>query len=494
MNAGLCTNSPDAPMLARLLLLFALPVSLSSCRATDPQSASAREPPATTILQARAFPGASLADRISAAISALPSAGGIVDASDFGGLERVARTIVVGSATQPVELRLGNTTFVGIAIPFHLRGQSKLVGNGRTLITQDSAANLPSLISAQDVDRCEMTGVIVDGNRSGNTAAGTGISLTGARSCRLHHLVVRNTVGRFHPGIAFFGPDNRDNTIDHTSIEDIGTLQDYADGIYVSGSGNLVTHNRIRGATDFAIVAEICSACVVSDNIIEASAAGIAVGSGISGYQAAANVVEGNTISGGNTTTWGVITIYRTNGASPVSTIVRGNVIRDVALGHGIFVNGATQVSLDGNLLRNIGAEHASYGIYIKDSEDVTLHDGGIDQTGSFGIGIGNSGSIRIDGVMVTDAGRSGNGAAGIGLDVSAARSSSVSITRVTVFDRNPRPDDKRMPWCIDFGQGGTTDGVLLADILFDDGVNAVGCRDGNVNFQGATRVTSREE
>ena len=83
--------------------------------------------------------------------------------------------------------------------------------------------------------------------------------------------------------------------------------------------------------------------------------AGIAVGSGVASLGAAGNVIESNVITGGSTTTWGVISIPAQRIASGVETIVRGNIVRDVGIGHAIWVNGAEQVSLVDNLIRISG-------------------------------------------------------------------------------------------------------------------------------------------
>lgn len=477
------------PHRARILLSL---VALGACRAPDALSLpdDTTSLPTRTHLMVRSFPGATLEARLRAALGALPPAGGVVDASDIAGEHLVLRTIQVGSRTMPVDLRLGSLTLRGKVPVFRLSGRVSVTGNDQTLITQDSAANLRAIIETDGVTGCELSGLTVDGNRSQNSAPGGAIAMRRAVGCHLHHLTVQNTVGHHHPAIAFYGDGHRDNTIEHNLIQNIGTRVEYADGIYVYGPGNKVLFNRIRRATDFAIVGELCSGCVVHGNDIEDSPAGIAVGSGIASGRADGNIVEGNTIRGGLTSHWGVITVYRTMGVSPVGTIVRGNVVRDVEEGAGIMVNGATQVSLDGNLLSNIAPDREGYGIHIKDSQDVSVRGGAIDNTGSFGVGIGNSANVRLDGLMVIDAARSGNGAPGIGFDVRGLKSTSISLTRLTIFDRATDRRAKRMPWCIDFGQGGSTEGVLIADVLFDDGVNATGCRDGAVNLTGASRVT----
>jgi len=286
------------------------------------------------------------------------------------------------------------------------------------------------------------------------------------------------------------GAWNRDNTIEHNIVQNIGTLVDYADGIYVSGPGNQILFNRIFSATDFGIVGETCAGCLIFGNAIVDVPAGISVGSGVATTTAAANIIDGNSISGGNTTTWGMITIYRTNGTAPVASIIRGNVIRDVRLGNAILIKGAEQVTVEGNLIGNIGVASDSYGILVQESRDVNITGGAIDSTGTFGIGIGASANVRIDGVLITDAARSGNGASGIGLDAIGGNSTSISVTRNHIFDTDTIPAQKRMLYCVDFGQAGTTAGILIGENLFDDGVNAVGCRAGAVNFNNTSRVT----
>jgi hypothetical protein len=444
-----------------------------------------------SLVYAHSYPGATMGIKLAAAINALPPTGGVVDATDFTGDQRIDQTIVLGSSDKPVELRLGSATLTATAVPFTIGDRAKLIGNGQTIITQAAGANLEWLIRGTNVADCEITGLTVDGNRSGNTGAGSGIAFSTAKRCRLHHLVVRNTVGRFHPGIAFFDDGNQDNTIEQNLVQSIGTSADYADGIYISGPGNKVLFNRIRLASDFGIVAESCSGCLIQGNDLVGVPGGISVGSGVATLQAAANIIDANIISGGSTTTWGVISIYRVSGSNPVATLVRGNIVRDVEIGHGIFVNGAEQVSLTDNLITNIGVTTTSFGILVQNSKDVGISGGSISKTGSFGIGIGGSANVSVRNVRITDAARSQNESAGIGLDVLAANSTSISLTELNIFDTETVPDLKKMTFCIDFAQGGTTTGVLMGANLFDDGVNAQGCRAGTIRLGNASRVTT---
>lgn len=445
---------------------------------------------APNYLYAHSYAGRTLGEKISAAITALPASGGIVDATDFVGEQRIDQTIQLGTAERPVELRLGTVRLSASVVPFELHPNAKLIGNDTTFITQDNGANLEWLITGTNVTDCEIAHLTVDGNRRGNTAAGSGIGMHTTKRCWLHHLSVQNTVGRFHPGIAFFDGPNGENTVEYNQVRNIGTLIDYADGIYVSGPGNKVLYNRITNATDFGVVGEACSDCLVHGNVILGVPAGIAVGSGIAGFSAANNVIDSNTVFGGNTTTLGVISVYKLNGTPPVSTLVRGNVIRDVVQGHGIFIKGAEGVIIEGNVLGNIAVTYPSYGILVQDSKDVTITGGSIDSTGSFGIGIGASSNVKVDSVLITDAARMGNDASGIGLDVTQTSSSSITLTRLHIFDSEATRLAKRMLYCIDFGQGGTTAGVVMGDNLFNDGVSAIGCRVDNVNTNNASQVT----
>ena len=472
--------------MTRRILGLALPFVLAACSNTPPS-----QPDESKVIYAHSFAGATMGEKLTAAINALPATGGIVDATDFTGAQRIDQTVLLGSSGKSVELRLGSVTLSASVVPFTLGDRAKLLGNGRTIITQDNGANLEWLIRGVGIADCEVAGLTVDGNRQGNTTDGSGIALSTAKRCRLHHLVVQNTTGHFHPGIAFFDDGNADNTVEHNLVQDIGTLVNYADGIYVVGPGNKVLFNRIRAATDFGIVAESCVGCVIQGNDLVGVPAGIAVGSGVASLGAAGNVIESNVITGGSTTTWGVISIYRVNGSPPVSTIVRGNIVRDVGIGHAIWVNGAEQVSLVDNLISNIGTTNPSYGILIQNSKDVGITGGSITRTGSFGIGVGGSANVSIRDVRITDAARTGNESAGIGLDVLGKASTSISLTNLIIFDTDTVSAQKKMTYCIDFAQGGTITGVLMGGNLFDDGANAQGCRAGTIRMGNVTRVTT---
>jgi hypothetical protein len=469
-----------------LALVF---LALAGCHDSTAPAPSAAEP-SGTYLYASDFAGETLGAKIRGAIDALPASGGTVDATEFVGPQRVDGTVVLGSDTKTVELRLGPATLSGSTVLFELHDGSKLIGTTGTVVTQDSAANLDALVTGSNLADCEIAHLTIDGNAARNTGPGSAISLHTAKRCWIHHLVVQNTVGALNPAIALHDDGNEDNIVEYNLVQDVGTPANYADGIYVSGPGNKVLFNSIRRATDFGIVGEFCAGCVIQGNDITGVPAGIAVGSGVVNHQAVGNVIQGNVITGGNTPTWGGITVYLTNGAAPVATAVTGNVVRDVVEGHGIFLNGAVQVSLTGNLISNIAPTSTSYGIFVKDSRNVSISGGVIDTTGGFGIGIGRSANVAVDGVVITDAGRSSNQWSGIGLDAMYGTSTSISLTDNHIFDTEPIHDLKLMNFCIDFGQGGTTTGVVIGGNLFDDGRTANGCRNGTVNFGSATRIT----
>jgi hypothetical protein len=475
----------------RRFLVPVLFLALAACSESTAPAPVVRDPvPSPTYLYASDFGGANLGAKISSAIDALPASGGTVDATEFTGLQRVDRTVVLGSDTKAVELRLGPVTLSGSTVLFELHAGSKLVGTTGTVVTQDSAANLDALVTGTNIADCEIAHLTLDGNAARNTGPGSAISLHTAKRCWIHHLVVQNTVGALNPAIALHDEGNEDNVVEYNLVQDIGTPTNYADGIYVAGPGNKVLFNSIRRASDFGIVGEFCAGCVIEGNDITGVPAGIAVGSGVANHQAVGNVIQGNVVIGGNTSNWGGITVYLTNGVAPVATAVTGNVVRDVVEGHGIFLNGAVQVSLTGNLISNIAPTSTSYGIFVKDSRNVSISGGVIDTTGGFGIGIGRSANVAVDGVVITDAGRSSNQWSGIGLDAMYGTSTSISLTDNHIFDTQPIHDLKLMNFCIDFGQGGTTTGVMIGGNLFDDGRTANGCRNGTVNFGSATRVT----
>jgi hypothetical protein len=468
-------------------VLMALPLALLVSSSVGGNAASSHEP---GYVRAEDFTGETVADRIRAAIAALPAGGGVVDASSFSGSERLTRTIALGSPSKRVELRLGTITLVGTDTLFELFDGARLVGNGHTTLRQSDGADLTALVVGRRIADCEIAHLTIDGIRAHNRGPGSAISLRSVKRCSLHHLVVRNTVGTEHPGIAFHDDGNEDNTVEHNVVEDIGTTGS-GDGIYVSGPGNRVLFNDVRRTTDFGIVGESCTGCVIMGNRVSDAPAGIAVGSGVANRRAVGNVVADNVVLGGHSGAWGMISVYRIHGAPPVSTIVRGNVVRGVQQGHGILVADAEQVSVEGNLLADIGVNGSSYGILVRNSRDVSIAGGSIDRTGSFGIGIGGSADVSVANVLITDAGRSSTIGAGVGLDVVRGHSTSISLHGLHVFDRDPVRGSKRMSWCIDFAQGGSTAGVLLDGNLFDAGVNEIGCRSGTVRIGNAARVRS---
>src|SRR5690349_7389200 len=119
-----------------------LPFAVAACTDNSPSQPDGP----TTVVYAHAFAGATMGDKLAAAIQALPPAGGVVDATDFTGAQRIDQTIVLGSSGRSVELRLGSATLSASVVPFMLADRAKLIGNGGTIITQNNGANLEWLV------------------------------------------------------------------------------------------------------------------------------------------------------------------------------------------------------------------------------------------------------------------------------------------------------------------------------------------------------------
>ena len=129
--------------MTRRILGLAFPSVLAACSETldRPQADE------SNVIYAHSFAGATMGEKLTAAINALPATVAESDTpAGFTGAQRIDQTVVLGSSGKSVELRLGSVTLSASVVPFTLGDRAKLLGNGRTIITQDNGANLEWLI------------------------------------------------------------------------------------------------------------------------------------------------------------------------------------------------------------------------------------------------------------------------------------------------------------------------------------------------------------
>ena len=132
-------------------------VVLASLTTNGPGNGSVSALVLNNVMMADRFPGATADVQIMAAIAALPSSGGTVDARGFGSTSQtIAATVAVGGATKPVRLLLGPGTFTctitnntpcwTVANGSRISGDS----NQATDLTASAGASISSVLTNAD--------------------------------------------------------------------------------------------------------------------------------------------------------------------------------------------------------------------------------------------------------------------------------------------------------------------------------------------------------
>ncbi len=133
---------------------------------------------------AHEFAGADAGAKIAAAITALPVTGGTVDARGLEGAQTISANLTLGSATKPVTLLLGASTYTLSAATIILQNGSAVIGMGGMgrvageNTTIQRTAGTTTMISATGIEGTHVRGFLLRGLfLNGGDTAGHGIVL-----------------------------------------------------------------------------------------------------------------------------------------------------------------------------------------------------------------------------------------------------------------------------------------------------------------------------
>jgi pectate lyase-like protein/parallel beta helix pectate lyase-like protein len=353
---------------------------------------------------------------INAAVRALPPSGGILYIPP--GSFRIGRTVV---------LRHGVS----------LRG----AGMGISTLRQADGANLSSIVTYPASSFVTVSDLTFDGNKAKNTTRTDGLlNFDNSSDVIVRNCEFKDAVGHPTVGVALrFAGVNRRILIDGNYVHDAGALGSTpSDAIYVGGSSVRIVNNLVVGASDTGLVYEAVSIspgapsdhAVIANNIIRNTPQGIAVDAAIADSSGATTVVNGNTIEDIKAVNGASIFVFKgSRGRSQVAVSVLGNVIRNSTDGHGIFLDGVSDVTVNGNVLNNMSLQKAKHGITVLRSNLVSIIGNTIRGVGGNGISLQGTTNITVTGNVIADVNMAGVGGVGIDVrDVPGVRSDSVVV------------------------------------------------------------------
>jgi len=301
-------------------------------------------------------------------------------------------------------------------------------GMGVTRIIQAAGANLSSLVSYSAASFVTVSDLTLDGNKAANSVRIDGLlNFDNSSDVVVRNCEFKDTVGHATVGVALrFARENKRILLDGNYVHDSGSVGTTpADAIYVGGSSIRIVNNLIVGASDTGIVYEAVGAsleapsdhAVIANNTIRNTPGGIAVDAAIAGTYGATTTVTGNTIEGVHAVNGASIFVYKgARGKSQTAVSVVANVIRNSTEGHGILLDGVSEVAVNGNVLSFISPQKAKHGITVLRSSRVSVAGNTIHGAGGNGISLQGTTNTTVTGNIIGDANLAAVG--GVGIDV----------------------------------------------------------------------------
>jgi hypothetical protein len=146
------------------------------------------------VVAAHDFSGGDMGAQIAAALAALPSTGGIVDARGFSGTQASASNPFTG-VTKPFTLLLGDVTISTGATWSITSPYQGIIGHGTKTVLK-ATASMTNVLLFDATANGNGHQIICDGIRvNGNALATNGISLQRATRCRVGHISATNVSG-----------------------------------------------------------------------------------------------------------------------------------------------------------------------------------------------------------------------------------------------------------------------------------------------------------
>lgn len=274
-------------------------------------------------------------------------------------------------------------------------------GQGLTVLQEAAGVNLPHpFATPPSASHVTIQDLTLDGNAAQNTGGGQMalLDMDGVSGSNLLRTTVQNFYGLLGGSgpCVLFGNITHDNLIQDNHILNCGGPGRLSDAIYVGGTRNRVLGNLIDHAGDTGVVAEGGVDEVISNNVIHNTPQPIAVDGLLAASQAVQVAISGNTIDGALAANGAAIFIINAFGSQTSRIAITGNVISNLTDGHGILVEGSSEVTVSGNVLSQISpsAQIFKSGIVAIESSNLTVTGNSV--RGASGSGLDLQGDSRV--------------------------------------------------------------------------------------------------
>jgi hypothetical protein len=194
-----------------------------------------------SVTYAEKFQGKDAGEKIAQCIAAVTEPGGTCDARNLSGEQRAAAGFTVGSATKPVELRLGSVTLL-VSHSILLLGKSSISGmpsasgigsyQGATVIKAADASSLAAVVQVEG-PLAVIQDVTIDGNRQKNPGHGIGLLVNRQGRAALTRVTIQYAPG---DGISFVSGAKQEACC--AKLDKVMSIQNGESGLHIQNSND----------------------------------------------------------------------------------------------------------------------------------------------------------------------------------------------------------------------------------------------------------------